>query len=97
MSEISEISPDFEEYVPIAKRYYAYVEPLAVDAAERAWFIQKQALDDIFVRQAEMDSNLLKLSPVGIYDAATQAWAGTDLSGLIDFFDATRRYRRNPN
>ena len=93
MSEISEISPDFEEYVPIAKRYYAYVEPLAADAAERAWFIQKQALDDIFVRQAEMDRMLLKLSPVGIYDAATQAWAGTDLSGLRDFFDATRRYR----
>ena len=94
MSEISEISPDFEEYVPIAKRYYAYVEPLAADAAERAWFIQKQALDDIFVRQAEMDRRLLKLSPVGLYDAATQAWAGTDLSGLRDFFDATRRYRR---
>ena len=94
MSEISEISPDFEEYVPIAKRYYAYVEPLAADAAERAWFIQKQALDDIFVRQAEMDRRLLKLSPVGIYDAATQAWAGTDLSGLRDFFDASRRYRR---
>ena len=94
MSEISEIPPDFEKYVPIAKRYYAFIEPLAADAAERAWFIQKQALDDIFVRQAVMDSRLLKLSPVGIYDAATQAWAGTDLLGLGDFFDATRRYRR---
>ena len=94
MSEISEIPPDFEKYVPIAKRYYAYVEPLAADAAERAWFIQKQALDDIFVRQAVMDRRLLKLSPVGIYDAATQAWAGTDLLGLRDFFEATRRYRR---
>ena len=94
MSEISEISPDFEQYVPIAKRYYAYVEPLAADAAERAWFIQKQALDDIFVRQAEMDRTLLKLSPVGIYDTATQAWVGTDLLGLRDFFDAARRYRR---
>ncbi|MDE0425824.1 MAG: ABC transporter permease subunit [Candidatus Poribacteria bacterium] len=94
MSEISEISPDFEQYVPIAKRYYAYVEPLVVDAAERAWFIQKQALDDIFVRQAEMDRTLLKLSPVGIYDAATQAWVGTDFLGLRDFFDAARRYRR---
>ncbi len=94
MSEISEITPDFEQYVPIAKRYYAYVEPLAADAAEKAWFIQKQALDDIFVRQAETDRTLLKLSPVGVYDAATQAWAGTDLSGLRDFFEATRRYRR---
>ena len=94
MSEISEIPPDFEKYVPIAKRYYAFVEPLAADAAEKAWRIQKQALDDMFVRQAVMDRRLLKLSPVGIYDAATQAWAGTDLSGLRDFFDAARRYRR---
>ena len=94
MSLISEIPPDFERYVPIAKRYYAFVEPLAADAAERAWFIQKQALDDIFVRQAVMDRTLLKLSPVGIYDAATQAWVGTDLLGLRDFFDAARRYRR---
>ena len=94
MSEISEIPPDFEKYVPIAKRYYAFVEPLVVDAVEKAWLIQKQALNDIFVRQAVMDKRLLKLSPVGIYDAATQAWAGTDLLGLRDFFDASRRYRR---
>ena len=36
----------------------------------------------------------MKLSPVGIYDTATQAWAGTDLSGLRDFFEAARRYRK---
>ena len=29
-----------------------------------------------------------------MYDAATQAWAGTDLRGLRDFFEAARRYRR---
>ncbi len=94
MSLISEIPPDFEKYVPIAKKYYSFVEPLATNAADKAWLVQKQALDDIFVRQAVMDRALLKLSPVGIYDAATQAWAGTDLLGLRDFFDATRRYRR---
>ena len=94
MSLISEIPPDFEQYVPLAKKYYAFVEPLVTDTVERVWIIQKQALDDIFVRQATMDRALLKLSPVGIYDAATQAWAGTDLLGLRDFFDAARRYRR---
>jgi hypothetical protein len=41
-----------------------------------------------------MDRVLLKFSPVGIYDAATQAWAGTDLLGLRDFFQAARRYRK---
>ena len=94
MSVISEIRPDFEKYVPLAKRYYNFVEPLATRTVEKAWRIRKEALDEIYVRQATTDRILLKLSPVGIYDAATQAWAGTDLSGLRDFFDATRRYRR---
>ena len=94
MSFISEIPPDFEKYVPMAKRYYTFVEPLAADAAERAWRIQKETLDAVFVQQAVRDRMLLKLSPVGIYDAATQAWAGTDLQGVQDFFQAARRYRR---
>ena len=94
MSVILEIQPDFERYVPIAKRYYNFVEPLATRTVEKAWRVRKQALDEIYVRQATTDRILLKLSPVGIYDAATQAWAGTDLSGLRDFFDAARRYRK---
>ena len=94
MSLISEIPRESEQYVPIAKRYYDFVEPLAINATEKAWFIRKQALEDIFVRQATMDRVLLKFSPVGIYDAATQAWAGTDLLGLRDFFEAARRYRK---
>ena len=85
--------PDFEKYVPVAKRYYNFVEPLATRTVEKAWRIRKQALDEIYVRQAMTDKTLLKLSPVGIYDAATQAWAGTDLSGLRDFFEAAQRYR----
>ena len=94
MSVISEIRPDFEKYVPVAKRYYNFVEPLATRTVEKAWRIRKQALDEIYVRQATTDRILLKLSPVGIYDAATQAWVGTDLSGLRDFFEAARRYRK---
>ena len=94
MSVISEITAESEQYVPIAKRYYNFVEPLAINATEKAWFIRKQALEDIFVGQATMDRILLKLSPVGIYDAATQAWAGTDLPGLRDFFSTARRYRK---
>lgn len=94
MSVISEIRPDFEKYVPVAKRYYNFVEPLATRTVEKAWRVRKQALDEIYVKQATTDRILLKLSPVGIYDAATQAWTGTDLSGLKDFFDAAQRYRK---
>ena len=94
MSVTSEIRPDFEKYVPVAKRYYNFVEPLATRTVEKAWRIRKHALDEIYVKQATTDRIFLKLSPVGIYDAATQAWAGTDLSGLRDFFEAAQRYRK---
>jgi len=94
MSVISEIQPDFEKYVPVAKQYYNFVEPLVTRTIEKAWRVRKQALDEIYVKQATTDRILLKLSPVGIYDAATQAWAGTDLSGLRDFFNAAQRYRK---
>ena len=90
---ISEIPTEFEKDVPLAKRYYGFVERLTIRTIEKTWRIRKQALEDIFVRQATTDRILLKLSPVGIYDAATQAWAGTDLPGLRDFFEAARRYR----
>ena len=37
---------------------------------------------------------LLKFSPAGLYDTATEAWAGTDLNGIQDFFTAVQRYRQ---
>ena len=52
MSVLSEIRPDFEKYVPVAKRYYNFVEPLATRTVEKAWRIRKQALDKIYVKQA---------------------------------------------
>ena len=94
ISVLSEIRPDFEKYVPVAKRYYSFIEPLTTRTVEKAWRIRKQALDELYVKQATTDRILLKFSPVGIYDAATQAWAGTDLSGLRDFFNAAQRYRK---
>ena len=91
---ISEIPSEFEKDVPLAKKYYGFVERLTIRTIEKTWRIRKQALEDIFVRQAAVDRMLLKLSPVGIYDTATQAWTGTDLPGLRDFFEAARRYRK---
>ena len=68
--------------------------PQIINAAERTWLIRKPALETIFVQPAIRDRILLRFSPVGIYDAATQAWAGTDLSGLKDFFATVRKHRR---
>ena len=80
--------------VPYAQNYYGFLEPHIIDTADQTWLIRKQALEDIFVRPAFVDRILLRLSPVGIYDVATQAWAGTDLKGIQDFFDAARQYRQ---
>ena len=33
-------------------------------------------------------------SPAAMYNLATQAWLGTDLDGVVDFFEAARHYRR---
>ena len=93
-SVISDSSADIEKYVPIARRYFDFIEPLTIRTIEKSWGIRKQALNDIFLRQTMIDKILLRFSPVGVYDTATQAWAGTDLQGVRDFFEATRRYRK---
>ena len=87
----------YDEHLPQvqhAQNYYRFLGPRIISTADRMWLIRKSALDDIFVQPASVATNLLKLSPVGLYDAVTQAWAGTDLNGIQDFFEATRQYRR---
>ena len=93
-SNIEKLSEASEPQVPHAQSYYRFLGPQVVDTAERAWIVRKPALEAIFVQPAIVDRILLRFSPVGMYDAATQAWAGTDLLGLRDFFQASRKYRR---
>ena len=80
--------------VPHAQKYYGFLGPQIIDAAERTWLIRKQAFEDTFMQSAFLDRILLKLSPVGMYDSATQAWSGTDLKDIQDFFEAVRHYRQ---
>ncbi|MXV75585.1 ABC transporter permease subunit [Candidatus Poribacteria bacterium] len=94
VSNIDKLSEASKPQVPHAQDYYRFLGPRIVNAAERAWLVRKQALETIFVQPAIVDRILLRGSPVGMYDAATQAWVGTDLRGLRDFFEAARRYRR---
>ncbi len=94
VSNIDKLSEASKPQVPHAQDYYRFLGPQMVNAAERAWLVRKQALETIFVQPAIVDRILLRGSPVGMYDAATQAWAGTDLRGLRDFFEAARRHRR---
>ena len=94
VSNIDKLSEASKPQVPHAQDYYRFLVPRIVNAAERAWLIRKQTLEDVFVQPAIVDRILLRISPVGMYDAATQAWAATDLRGLRDFFEAARRHRR---
>ena len=91
---LEELKEKYEPQVPHAKNYYHFLEPLIISTAERTWLVRKPILEGIFVRPAIVDRTWLKLSPVGMYDAATQAWAGTNLEGIQDFFVSVRQYRQ---
>jgi ABC-type transport system involved in multi-copper enzyme maturation permease subunit len=91
---IGKIDERSESQVPHAQSYFRFVEPRIIGTAEKTWLLRKPGLEDIFVRPVGIDKTLLKLSPIGIYDSATQAWTGTDLNGIRDFFDAARQYRQ---
>ena len=92
--EFEELGEKEEHKIPHAQNHFRFLGPLVIRTADRTWLIRKPALEDIFVHPANVKRIWLKLSPVGLYDAVTQAWAGTDLHGVRDFFDAVRRYRQ---
>lgn len=83
-----------EVKIPHARKHFRYLGQRVIDTAEKTWLIRKPALDDIFIQPANKERIWLKLSPVGLYDAATAAWAGTDVYGVRDFFDTARQYRK---
>ena len=83
-----------EHKIPHAQNYFRFLGQLVTRTADQTWIIRKPALEDIFIHPANAKRIWLKLSPVGLYDTATQAWTGTDLHGVRDFFNAARRYRQ---
>lgn len=91
---IAKINERSEPQVPHAQNYFRFLEPRVTSSAEKTWMLRKRGLEDIFVKPVSLDKTLLKLSPIGVYDSATQAWAGTDLNGIRDFFEAARQYRQ---
>ena len=88
------IDAKFEPYMLHIQNYFRFLGPLTVNTAERTWLIRKPAFETIYVQPANRGRMLLKFSPAGLYDTATEAWAGTDLNGITDFFRAAQRYRQ---
>ena len=93
-SEFETIHEKSEPQVPHAQNFYGFTGPLTVNTVERTWLIRKPALEAIYVEPANRGRMLLKFSPAGLYDAATEAWAGTDFNGIQDFFRAAQNYRQ---
>ncbi len=92
--QYSEVGPRGETLVPHAQNYFRFLVPLMIKTAEQTWHVRDAALKDIYGQQAAVDRMWLNLSPIGMYDAATQAWAGTDWGSIQDFFVAARQWRR---
>ena len=88
------LKDESEPLVPHVQNYLRFFGPQVTNTAERIWLVRKPALDVLYTRPAKMEQMLLKFSPVGLYDAATEAWTGTDLNGLQDFFTAIQRYHQ---
>ena len=93
--EVYTLNKEAEPKIPHAQNYFGFLGTQVTGTADRTWFIRKPALEDLFIQPANVERRWLKLSPVGLYDAATQAWAGTDLLGVRDFFNAAREYRQH--
>ena len=88
------IKVESEPHVPLVQNYYGFHNREIVSTVNRTWLVRKPALEAVYIQPANLGRMLLKFSPVGLYDAATEAWAGTDVEGIQDFFSAVRRYRR---
>ena len=90
----SAIHPESEKFIPHVIRYHQFLTPLRFQAAEKIGLLRLPALEQLRFRRARIARNLLRLSPAAMYNLATQAWAGTDLYGVEDFFETARQYRR---
>ena len=88
------IGAESEPQVPRVQDYYGFYNRETINTVERTWLVRKPALEAIYVKPANLGRILLRFSPVGLYDTATEAWAGTDLEGMQDFFSTVQLYRR---
>ena len=90
----TQIKEDSEPLISYLKAYFQFSEPRRIRAAERTWLVRQATLNQVYVQKANLARNLMRLSPAAMYDLATEAWAGTDYSGISHFITAVRQYRQ---
>ena len=76
------------------KAFFQFLEPLRIDTADKTGLVRQQALDQVYVHKANFAKNLMRLSPVSMYDLATEACAGTGFHSIEDFIISVQRYRQ---
>ena len=92
--DVTHIEVDSELEIPTVKAYYETLEPKRIDTTDTVWQVRKKAYSETFVRKSITARNALRFSPTGLYYLTTAAFAGTDRTGIENFFKSTRRYRQ---
>lgn len=87
------IPEELEIHIPIAIAYFQALTSLQMDGAKAAWRIRENAFSETYIRKSKIARNVLRFSPTGLYHLSTEAWAGTGLARMEDFFKAGRQYR----
>ena len=86
--------PDASEiHVPTVRAYFQELTSGRIRTAGRVWRIREQAFSETYIRKSSIARNALRFSPTGLYHLSTEAWAGTGLANVEDFFEAGRQYR----
>ena len=86
--------PDAAEiHIPTVKAYFQKLTAARIRTAATIWRIRENTFSETYIRKSSVARNALRFSPAGLYHLSTEAWAGTDLARMEDFFKAGRQYR----
>ena len=86
--------PDASEiHVPTVKAYFQELTAARIRTAGTIWRIRETTFSETYIRKSNIARNALRFSPAGLYHLSTEAWAGTGLARMQDFFEAGRQYR----
>ena len=86
--------PDASEiHVPTVKAYFQELTAGRIRTANKVWQIRETAFSETYVYKSDIARNALRFSPAGLYHLSTEAWAGTGLARMQNFFKAGRQYR----
>ena len=91
--DIRNIPDEAEIHIPTVKAYFQELTAARIRTAATIWRIRENTFSETYIRKSNIARNALRFSPAGLYHLSTEAWAGTGLARMEDFFKAGRQYR----